>query len=266
MEQNNVTRPYRCLDEAIRDIRLLQLTDCHILRDAQAELRGVNTRQSFERVLGAARKVAAPWDLVLATGDLSQDESAESYAYLAESLNQLDRPIAWVPGNHDDPETMRHAFTADNILPDKHIQIGNWQIVLLDSSIPGEVYGRVSESQLHFMHDALQVTPQPHALVCLHHPAIPCGSAWLDKISLLDAEQFRDAVCQHAHVRGVLWGHVHQEAHFHRDDIDWMSTPSTCIQFKPDSVEYELDSLAPGYRSLTLRADGSILSEVVRVV
>ena len=265
MEQNNVTLPGLCLAEEIRDIRLLQVTDCHILRDPQAELKGLNTRQSFERVFDAIQSAAASYDLLLATGDLSQDESAESYAYLAERLNRLGRPIVWIPGNHDDPETMRDAFRADNILPDKHLRIGNWQIVLLDSTVAGEVHGRVSETQLHFMREALQAVPQQHALVCLHHPAIPCGSSWLDKKSLLDAEIFRDAVCRHTNVRGVLWGHVHQQAHFRQDGIDWLSTPSTCIQFKPDSVKFALDDRPPGYRNLTLRTDGSIESEVIRV-
>lgn len=265
MKQNNVTTQSVCLGEEIRDIQLLQLTDCHILRDPEAELKGLNTRQSFERVFIDVQKNATRCDLVLATGDLSQDESAESYIYLAEKLNHLALPVAWIPGNHDNPETMGTAFRAEHILHGKHILVGNWQIVLLDSSIAGEVHGRVSESQLDFMHEALQGFPHRHALVCLHHPAIPCGSAWLDQKSLLEADQFRHAIGQNENVRGVLWGHVHQAAHFRRNGIDWMSSPSTCIQFKPDSVSFALDSRSPGYRNLILRTDGRIDSEVVRV-
>ena len=114
------------------------------------------------------------------------------------------------------------------------------------------------------MHETLQGYAQQHALVCLHHPAINCGSAWMDKKSLLNAEQFRKEIHQHDNVRGVLWGHVHQEADFHRDGVRWMSTPSTCFQFKPDSVEFALDTRPPGYCSLTLQLDGKIESEVIR--
>ena len=160
---------------------------------------------------------------------------------------------------------MQTAFQASNILTARQVLLGNWQVVLLDSTIPGEVSGRVSEAQIEFMQTALQAHSQYHALVCLHHPAIDCGSAWLDKKSLLNAKQFREAVCQHDNVRGVLWGHVHQEAHFQRNGIEWMSTPSTSVQFKPDSIEFELDTLPPGYRDLVLRTDGTIESEVVRV-
>ena len=247
------------------EICLVQLTDCHILQDPQAELKGTNTRHSFERVFAAVQSSPIRWDLLLATGDLSQDQSAESYIYLAEHLNRLGIPIAWIPGNHDDPKIMDTAFRAESILNTKHIIIGRWQIVLLDTFIRGETHGRVGEAELEFMQRVLQDHPQHHALICLHHPAIDCGSAWMDAIGLLEANLFRDAVSQHANVRGVLWGHVHQEAHFHRDGIDWMSTPSTCMQFKPASVEFELDSLPPGYRSIRLMPDGGIESEVIRV-
>lgn len=251
--------------DATCDIQLVQLTDCHILRNPEDELKGLNTRDSFSRVLTSVREPTRSWDLLLATGDLSQDESAESYAYLAAQFTSLDCPIAWVPGNHDDPDVMGRSFQGENILNARQILLGKWQIILLDSSIRGEVHGRVSEVELEFMRHALESQPQRHALICLHHPAIPCGSAWLDQKSLLDAELFRNAVCHYDQVRAVLWGHVHQEAHFRRDNIDWMSTPSTCTQFKPDSFDFALDSLPPGYRSLSLKPDGRIESEVVWV-
>ena len=237
--------PRRLFDE-VRDLRLVQLTDCHLFANAEDDLRGWNTRESFERVFDAIAANEAPFDLLLATGDFSQDETAESYRYLSAKLDSLDVPVAWLPGNHDDQAVMAESFHGDSILPERHLLIGNWHIVLLDSTIPGEVRGRVDERQLEFMHDALRRQSDRHALVCLHHPAIPCGSAWLDRKSLVDDDQFRDAVLAHEHVRGVVWGHVHQEGHSRRDGKEWLATPSTCIQFKPDSVEFALDDAAAG--------------------
>lgn len=256
--------PCHLLDEQ-REIRLVQLTDCHLFAGPEDCLRGMNTRQSFERVFAAVERNELPLDLLLATGDFSQDETAGSYRYLAQKLDTLRIPVAWLPGNHDDRAVMADAFHGESILPQPHLLAGNWHIVLLDSTIPGEVQGRVGEAQLEFMHAALRRHADRHALVCLHHPAIPCGSAWLDRKSLVDDEQFRDAVLQHDQVRGVVWGHVHQEGHFRRDGKEWLATPSTCIQFKPDSVEFALDTRPPGYRKLTLRPDGSIETEVVWV-
>ena len=44
-----------------------------------------------------------------------------------------------------------------------------------------------------------------------------------------------------------------------------MSTPSTCMQFKPGSKDFALDDLAPGYRRIELFADGRIDTEVLRL-
>ena len=48
-------------------------------------------------------------------------------------------------------------------------------------------------------------------------------------------------------------------------NIRCLCTPSTCIQFKADVANFELDKVNPGYRSLKLFADGSIETEVRRV-
>jgi Icc protein len=66
-------------------------------------------------------------------------------------------------------------------------------------------------------------------------------------------------------VRAVLWGHVHQEFDQLRDGVRLMATPSTCIQFAPNSVDFGLDELAPGYRWLRLHDDGQIETGVSRI-
>jgi Icc protein len=44
-----------------------------------------------------------------------------------------------------------------------------------------------------------------------------------------------------------------------------MSTPSTCVQFKPGSREFALGDEAPGYRYLRLGSGGDIETRVQRV-
>ena len=44
-----------------------------------------------------------------------------------------------------------------------------------------------------------------------------------------------------------------------------MATPATCFQFGPGSQDFSLDTAAPGYRWITLHADGDISTQVVRV-
>jgi len=246
-------------------VRLVQITDCHILAAADERLHDMDTRLSFETVSRAAVASNAELDLVLATGDLSQDASAASYQYLAARFDEIGLPLFWIPGNHDDDAVMREHLRGEFISSARQVLVGGWQIILLDSTIPGEVGGCVSPQQLEFLDSALRAHPERHALVCLHHQALAAGSKWIDEKGLQRSQQLVAALKSRTNVKAVLWGHVHQQAHHRVDGIEWMSTPSSCIQFKPGSKTFATDDLAPGYRHLNLFADGSIETSVHRV-
>ncbi len=246
-------------------LQLVQITDCHIFASGEDRLLGLNTRHSFEAVSEAVVTDSVNPDLLLATGDLSQDGSPAAYEYLANQFDSMQIPVFWIPGNHDDKAALREHFKAEQIHATKQVLIGKWQIVLLDSTIEGEVFGRVSETQLEFMDNALHDYPDHHALVCLHHQALDCGSEWLDLKGLKDSDRLRARLMQHNNLRGVLWGHVHQEMHQTVDRVAWMSTPSTCIQFKPGNREFATGTETPGYRHISLYPDGSIATAVHRV-
>lgn len=254
------------LDSAAADgLRVIQLTDCHIFAADGDCLRGMDTRRSFEAVLSAALSDCGRSDLLLATGDLAGDASDEAYRYLAAQLTDTGLPTFWLPGNHDDPSSMHAHLAGGAVHAARLVLAGNWLILLLDSTLAGQVQGRLAESELEFMDSALRRHADRHALVCLHHQALEAGSEWIDAIGLENAAQLRDRLAQHANVRGVLWGHVHQEGQQSRDGIEWLSTPSTCVQFRPGSREFALDDRPPGYRYLVLGDDGGIETGVRRV-
>ena len=246
-------------------LRLVQITDCHIFADPESRLLGIDTRASLRAVCRAIEREQPQRDAILATGDLSQDGSPDSYEYLARQLGALGTPVFWLPGNHDDIEVMSRHFRGDRIRAARRVFGAGWQIVMLDSTLPGEVHGEVSAGELDFLDAALGEHPDHHALVCLHHQAIDTGSRWIDLKGLRRQDELGARIRAHANVRGVLWGHVHQEAHHRLDDIDWMSTPSSCVQFKPGSEDFAADSAAPGYRRLALHADGRIETAVHRL-
>jgi hypothetical protein len=60
------------------------------------------------------------------------------------------------------------------------------------------------------------------------------------------------AQAAHASLAAVLSGHVHQESWREWHGIQFYSTPSTSVQFKPLSDHFALDEQAPGYRILQL--------------
>lgn len=247
-------------------IRVVQLSDFHLFADADGKLLGLNTQFSLERVLERVRQEQADMDLVLATGDLSQDGSAESYQRLVALLDPLPAPVYWLEGNHDKPGPMIHALRdqGGRISPCV-AQAGNWTLVLLDSTIPGEVPGELFDTDLAFLDEALSNAAGEHVLVALHHHPIPMHSRWLDTQLVGNAARFFEVIDRHPRVRVIVWGHVHQEFDGERNGVRLLSTPSTCVQFKPGSEDFAVDTTNPGYRWLDLHADGRLDTAVSRV-
>jgi 3',5'-cyclic-AMP phosphodiesterase len=105
-----------------------------------------------------------------------------------------------------------------------------------------------------------------HALVCLHHHPVMMRSRWLDTIGLANAEEFWRIIDRHPHVRGVVWGHVHQDFAGSRGTVKLFATPSTGAQFLPNSDKFAIDNRPPAFRTFELREDGSIHSQVHWVV
>ena len=50
-----------------------------------------------------------------------------------------------------------------------------------------------------------------YSLVCLHHQPVPIGCEWLDEQMVADAAEIFAILDRFPGVRGVLWGHVHQQ-------------------------------------------------------
>ncbi|MBE02640.1 3',5'-cyclic-AMP phosphodiesterase [Marinobacter lutaoensis] len=244
-------------------LRVLQITDPHLMARAEGALLGVNTRDSLSAVIGEARRHHGQPDLILATGDLAQDGSEAAYRVFGDSLACFGSDMAWLAGNHDDTATL--ARTAAHYGADRRQLVrGGWNIVLLDSSVAGQVHGELVARELTFLDTALAAEPQRPALVALHHHPVDIGSGWMDRIGLRNREAFWAVIDRHPQVRVVLWGHVHQAFDGERNGVRLLATPSTCIQFARGSREFAVEPLAPGYRWLELAPDGGLVTEVRR--
>jgi Icc protein len=171
----------------------------------------------------------------------------------------------WLPGNHDDRAAME-AAGGSHRLPGT-ILAGNWQLVMLDSQVPGEVGGELGAVELAHLKACLEEAAAAglHVLICLHHQPVTIGCGWLDEQMVADAADFFAVVDEFDCVRGILWGHVHQEVDTVRSDVRLLASPSTCVQFAPGCENFKADDKPPGYRWLDLAPDGGIATGVSRV-
>jgi len=249
--------------EANKTLRVLQITDCHLGAQAGDCLLGLNTDESLGDVLEMLVTRESSADLLLATGDISNNGASTSYTRFLDSVwAKLKLPLGWLAGNHDQPQVME-TIERPNLFY-RHVDIANWRIILLDSSVPEAVHGEVRPAEMARLQGLLADTDK-HTLVFVHHQPVLVGSAWMDKYIIRNAEALLDELGRHSHVKGLIWGHVHQSFEAQYKHIELRATPSTCIQFKPLEDDFALDKAMPGYRWFDLHPDGQFQTGVERI-
>ncbi len=242
-----------------------QLTDTHLFATPDQEMMGVKTAETFQQVLEHLKKLNPQPDIILLTGDLSQDETPESYQYLKQELTPLNIPTYWIPGNHDNLLTLQQNLTGDPIDSEKFFQVGSWQFILLNSVIPGRTDGELSETQLTQLDQQLQKTINLPTVVALHHHPLQIQSEIMDQYCLQNAPEFLLIISRYPQVKFVIFGHIHQEFQQKYQDVDYLGTPSTCLQLLPQQPEIVIVQTPPGFRLFYLNADGTWKTQIHRV-
>ncbi|MGH8476492.1 MAG: 3',5'-cyclic-AMP phosphodiesterase [Methylococcales bacterium] len=246
-------------------LEVIQMTDLHLLCDPENRLLGVNTDESARQVIALARSKSWPPDLIVLTGDLTQEPFAETYRRLDRILQVLGVPCICIPGNHDDPIQMQSELKSDNVYCVSQILSDAWQMICLNSSRPHSPAGHFSKQSLETLASHLDQYPEKFALIFLHHPPVSVGSAWLDTMILDENASFFKILESRLQCRAVACGHIHQALDIRYENLEVFGTPSTCFQFKPGSENFLLDDQAPGYRRFSLYPNGSIETEVFRL-
>ncbi len=259
-----------------KPIRMVQISDCHLFEDPSARFLGMNTEESLQSVIELIKQeqpLQSPTEhgssdniisLFIATGDIAQTPSPTTYARFLEHMETFDQPCVWLQGNHDLCQLLLevpHQLANKNL-----IELGKqWLIIMLNSSNDHEIEGRFSSNELKWLTEQLLTYPERHIIVALHHNPLKIHSNWLDQSALSNADEFWSIIDSAHQVKAVVHGHVHQVFEATRGDVKIWSSPSTCIQFKPQSETFAVDNLPPGYRWFDLYADGRIDSGVSRI-
>ncbi|MEL7085124.1 MAG: 3',5'-cyclic-AMP phosphodiesterase [Cyanobacteria bacterium P01_A01_bin.3] len=264
----------------------IQITDTHLFARRETQLLGVPTDLTFRTVLAAIARLTHQPDVLLATGDLSQDGSFASYQRFRCALAKFSADTYWLAGNHDQLTEMEMALGSvsttasathsapastssgrDRVHEDKAFVRQGWRFILLNSSVPQQVGGRLAASELQWLRHQLQLASdcQEHVAVGLHHPPYLMGSQWLDSSTLENSGAFLDVLAEFNCVRCVLFGHVHQAWEYQHGAVRFLGCPSTCVQFKPRSQQFAIDEDAPGVRQLWFYPDGRLTTDVLRI-
>jgi 3',5'-cyclic AMP phosphodiesterase CpdA len=196
---------------------IAQISDLHVA-PAGVRVAEVDTAVTLARCIEHIGRMDPQPDVVLATGDLVENATPAEYLRLRECLAPLKAPVYVIPGNHDDRNALRAAFSDH-----AYIQPGNGPIdylidrhelalIALDTTIPGEAGGALEASQLEWFEAALRRLAGRPVLALLHHPPIMTGIRCMDEIALAaaSAQRLGAIVARETRIERIVCGHVHR--------------------------------------------------------
>jgi len=191
---------------------IAHLTDLH-LRPAAGLIDGV---VDADAQLRRALAVLTSWDHRVDAwffgGDLVDSGDAASYVRLRglvePAAERAGVRVIWGHGNHDDPDAFARELLTGGPL-NQAVDLRGLRFIALDSCVPGEPYGLVSDASLAWLAGQLAEPAASGTILALHHPPVP---AVQDAAALWDLRN-PDAlasVIAGSDVRLIVGGHFHQ--------------------------------------------------------
>lgn len=219
-------------------MNIIQITDLHLCQNQQNAYLHVDTANALHATVDYLLNFCLPIDMVVASGDLSDDGSLSAYEFVAAELKRLPCPVYCVPGNHDNQENM----IAAGLLPEnrsdalcRKIETEETDIVLLDSTNPDWSNGLMNAEKATLLQNALRTRIRKPALLFLHHVPFTTGYGVMDRpfegLDLLKTTvNFREDAY-------VFCGHIHAAITTRLGDTPVITCPPVSMEMKLDLTE-----------------------------
>ncbi len=254
-------------------LTFVQISDTHLHRDPtySGEFTTVLPRPGVEALVRAINELPFPVDFVLHTGDIMTDpEDDAEYEKARTIFSALHPPIYYLSGNHDRLSGVQRVLLGRETLTpylDYDFEHNGVQIVCLDSSInePNTHHGLLEPDQLAWLERLCWADDPRPLVVAVHHHVLPLGVPWLDPIVLTNGVDLHHILLQVRHrLRGVFYGHIHENIVTTRDGINYFSVRSGWFQTRTWHGQAEPANeplYFPGFNLVTLTTQDTFVRE-----
>ncbi|MEV8253268.1 phosphodiesterase [Rhodoglobus sp. NPDC076762] len=197
------------------DHYVLHLSDVHLLADGRRLYDSLDSETKLRQLFAELEASGSRPEAIIITGDLADKGEAEAYRALREIVepvaDRLGAQVVWVMGNHDDRSTFTTTLLdepATTAPIDRVIDVNGLRVIALDSTVPGEHHGDISDAQLLWLQNEL-ATPAPHGtILAMHHPPVPTVLDLAVTVELRSQKELA-AVIRGSDIRSIIAGHLH---------------------------------------------------------
>ena len=242
-------------------LTFIHISDTHIHTDPDFTGAWVDfsSRRPVQAMIESINSLPFHIDFILHTGDvMTKPQQPEDYVVAREILGQLKHPIYYVPGNNDDPQWLQSVLLEQEPNPhlDYTFEHNGVQFICLDSHDPNSRGGKLEPEQLAWLDDLCSVEDDRPLVIAIHHHVLLTGSHQLDSGMLRQGDALHQTLLKVKHrLRGVFYGHIHEQIITTRDGITYYSVLSGWLQGRTwyNQEQFILDlNHDPGYHVVTL--------------
>lgn len=237
-------------------LKFVVLSDLH-LGPPGVPVNGLDTGARLAEAIEVISRDHADAAFVLLAGDLADRGEIDAYHHLRDRLAALPMSVYITLGNHDDRTAFLSVFGSERDDPlgrvSTVVDAGGHRIILLDTTEPGLVGGRLCDGRLNWLAERLDEARGRPVIVVQHHHANPL-SLPVDEIILENAEDYLAVLQRHPEVRQVIAGHVHLPT-----TAVWRGIPMTTLA----GSHYSVSPHVPGVPGRQRQLEGPAQMAVV---
>ncbi|MEM7333081.1 MAG: metallophosphoesterase [Chloroflexota bacterium] len=258
-------------------VYFVQISDSHIGPSVDYERHGHNPYKCLAALVEHINGLPTKPDFIIHTGDVVTDPDSDSYRLAADVFSNLHAPIYFVNGNHDKARDI-HRFLpmGPKQILSKNLdvltyafEVKNYRFLVIDARGPDEIdpHGLLSDEMLTILRSETSMDGPPLTLFS-HFPVQPMNSIWMDAYMLIiNGQKMHEMLVPiRERVRGVFYGHIHQNMQTLKDGILYVAAGSTFSQFSawPDDATTGFDPLhPPAYNFVHLMPKQTIIHQHV---
>lgn len=218
---------------------IAQISDMHVVNEGELCNEFIPTNDMLINTIGRINEIKPKVDIIIATGDLTQNGTKSEYKNLKKILSNIDIPVYLIPGNHDNPNNLKDVFQNHNYLPTKGslsyvIKEFPITIIGIDTTIESSPSGEISEKLLNWLENELEKSRDKPVIIFMHHPPFKTGIWWMDAIGLKGKKKFELTLKKFNNIEAVLCGHIHRQVQRRWAGTIGYIAPSTAHQLELD--------------------------------
>lgn len=256
-------------------VYFVHISDSHIGPSRDFSRHGHYPYPCIQQIISHLNQLPVKPDFVIHTGDVVSEPDKNAYRNAAELFNELEYPIYFVTGNHDKaadihrflPMGPKQMLSRNVDVLSYAFEVGGHRFVVIDARGPDEIdpHGLLSEEMLTVLQNETRLEGPPLTLF-MHFPIHPLNSTWMDAYMLIiNGYKMHEMLTPiRDRIRGVFYGHIHQNMQILRDGILYVAVGSTFSQFTswPNDTSPGLDpNFPPSFNFVHLMPEQTIVRQ-----